>query len=173
MKTLMLMRHAKSGYPEGVGDFDRPLNGRGRGAAARIGAYLAAEQLVPDYVRCSAATRARQSFDHLCLGMTKTPKAVIDPQLYLASAKTMLDNLRSVPDAAKSVLLVGHNPAIQALALELAGGGGGRHRQLLTAKFPTAGLAIYQCDLREWSELAAARCTLLRFVTPRQLPDGG
>lgn len=171
MKTLMLMRHAKSGYPEGVADFERPLNGRGRGAAQRIGAYLAEERMVPDFVLCSAATRARQSFDYLCQGMTTTPKAAIEPKLYLASARVMLDHLHAAPDTSKTVLLVGHNPGLQVLALDLAGRGGGKDHQRLIAKFPTAGLAVFQCEIEEWSDLAAPRCTLLRFVTPRQLVE--
>jgi len=171
-KTLLLMRHAKSGYPEDVGDFDRPLSPRGRRSAVQIGEYLAEHKLRPDRVLCSAAKRAQQTFDYLCDGLESIPTAVLEPKLYLASARTTLDYLHTAPNDAAILLVVGHNPGLQTLALELAGRGSGDNHRRLAAKFPTAGVAMFECDIGEWDELAPARCTLLRFITPRQLLAG-
>ena len=169
MKTLLLLRHAKSGYPDGVGDFERPLNGRGRDSARRMGAYLAAEKLIPDYLKCSAAMRASQTLDHLCLGMGTMPTAVLEPKLYLASGRSMLKRLQRAPGQSNRLLLIAHNPGIQNLALDLAGPNNGEMVQRLAAKYPTAGLAIFDCAIDHWSNLGPSDCKLVRFVTPRQL----
>jgi phosphohistidine phosphatase len=169
MKKLLLLRHAKSGYPEGVGDFERPLNGRGRDSAQRMGKYLAAAKLVPHYVKCSAAMRARQTLDHLCRGMGTMPTMVLEPKLYLASGRSMLKRLQRAPDDADRLMLIAHNPGIQNLALDLAGPNSGEMFQRLAAKYPTAGLAMFDCAIEHWSDLGPADCTLVDFVTPRQL----
>lgn len=171
MKTLLLLRHAKSGYPSGVGDFDRPLNPRGRRTAARMGEYLAAENLLPDYALCSAASRARETYHFLCIGMNRTPAAIIEPKLYLAAPSTLLEHIRAAPANAATLLVVAHNPGLQNFALDLAGGAKTEPARMLAEKYPTAGLAAFQCAIDEWDDLTPARATLLRFVKPRQLME--
>jgi phosphohistidine phosphatase len=167
MKRVYLLRHAKSSWKgRGVPDHDRPLAPRGRRAAKAIAGHLLERGIEPELVLCSTARRARETLERIepVLG---TPVVRFEPELYGASAGTLLDRLRAVEDAVDSVLLIGHNPAVQQLALELA------HptHQLreLEAKFPTAGLATLVLPGASWRALAPDGADLTEFVRPRDL----
>lgn len=143
-RTLVLMRHAKSAYPEGVGDHDRPLSARGRRDAPVAGHVLA--DVVPqvDLALVSTATRAQQTWalaaDSLEVGQVKDV-----PELYLASADAMLRRIRDV--TANSLLIVSHNPGTEILAEQLTRDTSSpMYRRMLT-KFPTAAFAVLNCDL--------------------------
>jgi phosphohistidine phosphatase len=119
-KRLYLLRHAKSSrkQPE-LADHERPLTGRGRRAASAIARHLREHDVTPELVLCSTARRARETLERLepALG---TAAVRHEPQLYRASADVLLERLHSVPDDVASVMLIGHNPAIEQLALDLA-----------------------------------------------------
>lgn len=169
-RRLLLLRHAKSAWPAGVADIDRPLNARGREAAPRLGAYLAAEGLVPDHVMVSPARRTRETWE--CVGAALpgcVPETV--PMLYEAASGRILDAVRSAPETAQCLLVIGHNPGFQDLALLLVGGGAREPRAALREKFPTAGLAVIDFTLDRWRDVERAGGRLERFVTPRNLPD--
>lgn len=141
--TLILLRHAKSAYPEGVTDHDRPLNGRGRRDAPVAGRLIAG--LVPaiDQALVSTARRAQQTWELARPSLT-VARQVDVPELYLASPDTMLRRIRAV--TANTVVVVSHNPGTEDLAERLTGNTGSpAYRQMVT-KFPTAAFAVLEAD---------------------------
>jgi phosphohistidine phosphatase len=167
MKRVYLLRHAKSSWKvRGVPDHDRPLAPRGRRAAKAIAGHLLEQGIEPELVLCSTALRARQTLERIepVLG---TPVVRFEPEFYRATAGTLLARLRAVDDAVDSVLLIGHNPAVQQLALHLAHPT--RELRELEAKFPTAGLATLVFPGASWRALAPDGEDLTEFVRPRDL----
>lgn len=167
--NLLLLRHAKSSWAQaGQPDHDRPLNDRGRAACALMAGHFRRQRLWPDLVLCSTARRTRQTLSLLAetLGWTGTLRH--EDSLYLASARSLLHMLRTV-DGASSVLLVGHNPGLQELAMDLADRPADRTR--LAAKFPTAALAEYAVDGGDWSALAPSGARLVRYTVPADLTN--
>jgi phosphohistidine phosphatase len=154
VSRLYLLRHAKSSWKdERLDDHDRPLAPRGKRASKTIGRYLRDHDIEPELVLCSSAKRARQTLERL------GPAGVdarIEPELYGAGARGLLERLHAVPEAVASVMLIGHNPGMQQLAFLLAG---------LDDKFPTAALATFECD--GWRTLEHAE--LVDYVKPRDL----
>ena len=167
---LLLLRHAKSAWPEGVVDEERPLNGRGREAARLVGAYLAREGLVPDLALVSTARRTQETWALVSGWLEPRPNLRSEPALYAASPEEMLDVLKDVGAGPRTVLMLAHNPGTQELALALAGSAGdGRAIQAMAEKYPTAGLAILDLSVPGWSLVAPGCGRLERFVTPRSL----
>jgi phosphohistidine phosphatase len=143
VKTLCLLRHCKSAWPSGAPDFERPLNGRGRDAAGRIGRYLGEQKLTPDVVLCSAATRTRETLDLASLFWSVPPTIIIEPELYLANERVLMAHIRRIDQRHKVALVIGHNPGMQGLALDLAIGEPSGELDRLATKFPTGGLALF------------------------------
>jgi phosphohistidine phosphatase len=177
MKTLTLLRHAKSGWDDPVArDFDRPLNPKGQRAAQAMGRHMRALGLAFDHVAASPAARVVETLKHVGAGYGSELAPHWDKRIYLASASTLLDLVHELPGGGDSVLLVGHNPGLEELVLALVPDG--TLRSNVEAKFPTASLAEMRFDVASWSEVAADRGELVRFVRPRDLdpslgPDGG
>lgn len=173
MLNLMLLRHAKSSWAEtGQADIDRPLNERGKRSAVAMGHYMASNGLAPQRVLCSPARRASETWDLVAAELPGTPDVHIAAEIYdFSGGKTLMECLRHKAGDATSVLLVGHNPSIAALAQTLVGAGNGKLRQRLDEKYPTAALAVISFDLANWESLSAGSGTLLRFVTPRDVID--
>ena len=167
MKRLYLLRHAKSSWKgTSLLDHDRPLAGRGRRAAKAIARHLRDQNLEPELVLCSTARRARETLDRIkpALG---APTVELEHDLYAASADALLERLRRVPDTVESVMLIGHNPGLQELALDLA-------RPLptvseLATKFPTAAVATLEFRASNWQELEHETGEIVAFVRPRDL----
>lgn len=168
MKTLTLLRHAKSDWTDAVTrDFDRPLNDRGRRAARTMGAHIAAQGLAFDAVLASPAVRVVATLDALEEGLGRTLRRRYDPSLYLADASTMLDLVQATDASIDRLLLVGHNPGLEELALDLAAGDANSPmRREVEIKYPTATLAEIALD-GEWRDVRRGRIT--RFVRPRDL----
>ena len=169
MRHVYLLRHAKSsGKQRGLSDHDRPLTRRGRGAATAITRHLREQGIGPELVLCSTARRARETLERIEPVLARRT-AQEESELYGASAGALLERLRLVPDAVGSVLLIGHNPGLQQLALVLAQPT--PELRELKAKYPTAALAILAFDRPNWSELDQRTTELLSFVRPRDLED--
>ena len=171
MKTLLLLRHAKSAWSDvRLADHDRPLNRRGERAARAMADHVAAAVTRPDLVLCSTALRTRQTLAPLVdrLG-TPTPPILLEKSLYLASQASLLAQLRAVTDAASTVLLVGHNDGIGDLAAALAGSGSPEALALLHEKYPTGTLAVLAVPGETWSGLAPGAARLVEFTRPRDL----
>lgn len=169
MKTLTLLRHAKSDWTDAVArDFDRPLNERGQRAAWTMGAHMAAQGLEFDRVLASPAVRVKDTLDEVERGYGRRLAIVYDKRIYLASASTLLDLVRETDDAVARLLMVGHNPGLEELALELAQDDSqSPMRREVEIKYPTATLAEIALEADSWSE--TARGKLRRYVRPRDL----
>ncbi len=171
MLNLLLLRHAKSSWNEpGQDDFDRPLNKRGTKAAAAIGQHLDEADLAPGLVLCSSAVRTRATLTLVLREIDSTaPAVVFDDELYLAEPETILAKVRAIDPQHKTVLVIGHNPGMHALALELAGAGPRDMLAELAMQFPTAALAHLSFTAADWSTILPASGTLVNFVLPRRL----
>ena len=171
-RTLLLLRHAKSDWKSGAsGDHDRQLNHRGERAAVLMGAYLAQRASVPDLIVCSSAVRAQQTTERLLAGLGKPDGAIpvaVEPKLYMAAPKPCLSIVRSQDDAVESLMIVGHNPGLQELAVMLAANGDPAAGSAIKEAFPTAGLAIYR-HTGGWAKIAAQTCELLEYTFPKAL----
>lgn len=167
---LLLLRHAKSAWPEGVADEERPLNGRGREAAQLIGDYLAREGLIPDLALVSTARRTQETWALVRESLPLTPRMRAEPALYAASPQEMLDVLKTVGAEPKTVLMLAHNPGTQELALGLSGAqSDAPAKAAMAEKYPTAGLAIIDFPAAQWPGVRFGGGRLVRFVTPRSL----
>lgn len=170
MRRLLLLRHAKSDWPEtNTRDLDRPLNARGRDAALLIGNYMARHRFVPDRAMVSTAARARETWDTLAEAFRRPPPVVFDERLYNAGPESSLELIKETPREARSLLVIGHNPGLQELAVRLVATGNIDARQLLVEKFPTAGLAIIDFAVDDWTRLHWNGGRLERLITPRAL----
>ena len=166
MKRLLLIRHAKSSWDDpALADHERPLAPRGRKAAERIAEHLAGSDAKVDLVLCSSARRTRETLELLAPVFGRAEVRVED-RLYGASAGDLTDRLRAVPEAVGSLALIGHNPGIQDLTVELARNGPDVGRAL--KKFPTAAVALLEFDT-PWSELADGTARLVAFTVPKDL----
>jgi phosphohistidine phosphatase len=171
MLTLSLFRHAKSNWDDsGLKDFDRPLARRGEAAAPRMGAFMAAEGPAPDLILCSPALRTRQTLDLVLPYLVDGPTVVYEEAFYLAAASQLLARLRKVDGPVHHVMIIGHDPGMHGLALELAGSGEPEQMQALAAKFPTAGLAVLVFEADDWSEIGPGAGHLQLFTSPKRLP---
>lgn len=153
-----------------VGDHDRPLNQRGRRAAQRLARHFQETGIRPELVLCSSALRARQTLQPISQVMSLADRTRIEPRLYGATADEVLTLVRGVDDGTTSVLVVGHNPGLQDLALELAGGEPDTVSQL-SQRFPTGTLAEIVAGCPAWSSLGHETARIRSLTVPRELPD--
>lgn len=158
------MRHAKSDYPPGVADHDRPLAPRGIRQAGLAGDWLRASAPAIDGVLCSTATRTRQT---LLNTRIDAPVRYSD-RLYATTPGAVIDEINTVDDSVGTLLVIGHEPTMSALALGLGGAGdtniGAAER--ISAKFPTSAIAVLDVPCA-WKELELGSATLVDFEVPR------
>lgn len=170
MLRLLLLRHAKSSWNDmSVPDFQRELNSRGRSAVPVLVRHMVGAGLTPTRILCSSARRTRETLAGMLPFLAEDLDIHLTRALYDTDSDNVLDIIRNHGGDADTLLVIGHNPATQDLTLELAASG---DRTLLTAveeKFPTAGLAILDFDLDDWSSLAPCSGHLTDFVRPRDL----
>jgi phosphohistidine phosphatase len=179
LRQLLLLRHAKSLWDDPkLSDHARPLNARGRASARSMRAAMHELGLSPDLVLVSSARRTLQTLESL-LPWDDAP--LIEPMdaLYLASASAMLDVLHDVAETVRSVLLIGHNPGLHELAMTLVGaqayaqatGADVEMLARLAEGYPTGALAEFSLT-GPWGTLGEGGGRMLRFLAPRDLPDG-
>ncbi|AHJ66708.1 SixA phosphatase family protein [Granulibacter bethesdensis] len=174
MRQLLLLRHAKSAWDDPkLPDHARPLNDRGRRAAAAMHKAINALDLRPDLILVSSARRTIQTLEAL-EPWPHTPRIEKMDALYLASSEQMVQVLNNVPETVGCVMLIGHNPGMHDLALTL--GNPARDERTARARlnegYPTCGLAQFELDQPWWGLLPGA-ARLTRFLTPSELPDMG
>src|SRR6476646_1886981 len=167
-KRLFVLRHAKSSWDDpGLSDHDRPLAPRGHRSVEAIAAHVKTAGITPDLVLCSSARRTRETLAGVAVG----GEHVIEPDLYGASCQEVLERLHRVPDEIGSVMVVGHNPTLQALVLRLTGGDAvadGSSLAEVRRKFPTGALATLTFD-GTWEELSPRSARLASYVRPKSL----
>lgn len=170
MVTLFLLRHAKSAWDDpALDDHDRPLNKRGRAAAAAMGAWMEGQGIKPDLVLCSTARRARQTLERV-LPHLGAPRVDHETSLYLASSSRLIARLRRVERGVDAVLLVGHEPGIGQAAVALSGSGSAPDDvALMRAKFSTGALAWITFETQEWSGIGCGNGQLKKFIYPKLL----
>lgn len=171
MKTLTLLRHAKSGMGEpGQRDFERTLNAKGQRAAAAMGRHLKSLGAGFDAVIASPATRVVDTIEHFGRGFGALPTVGYDKRAYLASAPGLIELIHGADEAAGRLLIVAHNPGLEDLVLELVPDSpDDRARDDVEEKFPTASVAELRFACASWADVAANGGTLVRFVRPRDI----
>jgi phosphohistidine phosphatase len=169
MKRLLLLRHAKSAWPPGAEDHDRPLVPRGITAAGLIADHIVKSGLKPAAIAVSSAKRTRETFALMAPKLGQAHGVL--PEIYNASLSTLLDVVHGLPVTAASAMIVGHNPGIGDLARALASPhfSDAQALERLSQKVPTAALAVIDCDVETWLEVRLGTNALRFFVTPRQL----
>jgi phosphohistidine phosphatase len=169
MKTLTLLRHAKSGWDDPVSrDFDRPLNPRGRRAARTVGREMRAQGLAFDLVLASPARRVVETLEEVGAGFGAIEPGY-DERLYLASTATLLEIIRAIPDEVERLLLVGHNPGLEELALWLSGRDDSGLRGEVEVKYPTGTVAGIALPVEHWADVSEGMGQIGRFIRPRDL----
>jgi phosphohistidine phosphatase len=170
MKRLLLLRHAKSAWDDPMmRDFDRPLNARGHRAAQRMGQWCADQNVVVDLLLCSPALRTRQTLDEVLSTWQVSPTVRIDDSIYMASADTLLGLIHGCDDHVSTLLILGHNPGLEDLAMLLAGDGSKAALAQLASKYPTAALADISLPVTAWADVDRRDGALERFILPRHL----
>ncbi|MEA2175588.1 MAG: phosphohistidine phosphatase [Blastocatellia bacterium] len=161
MKTLLLLRHAKSSWKEPQQrDFDRPLNKRGLKAARLMGRFLRKQKIQPDLLLSSPAERARQTSSLVIESAGLVAELRYDERIYEASASSLLEIISQIEARANSVLLIGHNPGFEELLLMLTGD---------VQHMPTAAFACITLDIERWTKVREKTGSLAWLVKPKEL----
>jgi phosphohistidine phosphatase len=167
MRRLMLLRHAKTERAApGERDRDRKLMKRGRSDAPMIGTFMAHHGLVPDLALVSPATRAQETWTLVAACFAKAPRMVTDDRIYNATAVKLIAAIGETRKA-HTLIVVGHNPSLHDLAMQLAASGDTQAHEQLNEKLPTSGLVVIDLPFDDWSLLHGRAGRLERFVSPR------
>lgn len=174
MPKLMLLRHAKSDQDAKVEDHERPLSKRGRHDAPRMGEYMRAQNYEPALVLCSTSERTRETWDLVGPKLKSSPQVRFDKALYLAAWPNLLAMVQGVPADTPSVMLIGHNPGMEQLAVALAiqpktPSERGRVESM-SKKYPTCALAVLEFE-GDWRGVAPGTGRLTAFVRPKDLGE--
>ena len=165
---MILLRHGKSSWSDStLADIDRPLAPRGERAARKLAKYIRRRRIRPALVLCSPALRTRQTLEAVEASLGKRCVVEVVPELYAASEQELLQRLQALPESVSSVLVIGHNPGLQDLALLLASRGACLPQ--LEEKFPTGALATLVVRSESWTALDAGEAELVDYVVPSQL----
>lgn len=161
MKTLLLMRHAKSDWDDaGVPDHDRPLNGRGARSAPQMAALLIAEKALPELILSSTALRARATALAVAEAADWKPEVRLRHALYLAEPARIVHEILRMPRDVGCLLVVGHNPGMEDLVSDLS---------MMRQAMPTAAIARFAFSIGSWDELPAARAEQVQVWRPREV----
>ena len=170
-RIVYLLRHAKSSWSDpGLKDFDRPLNTRGVKACEMIGQFFKKQGINPGLVLSSPSVRTRSTVERIAAARGEAfAETLFEPALYGASALMILERLQTLSDDLKSVMVVGHNPAIQDLALAMAARGKAALIDQIERKYPTGALAAIEFKDLDWADLRRGSGTLTAFTPPKHL----
>jgi phosphohistidine phosphatase len=144
VRTFLILRHAKAAREESGSDKERELTAKGRHSAERMGALAREHDLVPDLVICSTATRARETYNLFARGAGYDGRVEFLDELYLAPAVLYVEAVQRLGGSAKKVMVIGHNPGLEALVDVLTGS---------AETLATAALAVCELPVDEWADL--------------------
>jgi phosphohistidine phosphatase len=168
MRRVYLLRHAKSSWKDrSLPDRERPLAGRGKRAAKAMAGHLEAEGIRPDLVLCSPARRTRETLERVEAALGDQVETRLDEALYGASEAELLACLRALAQEVDSVMVIGHNPGLEQLALALASQGAQLAR--MREKYPTAALATIDLPAEDWRAIEPGSGKLVAYVRPLDL----
>lgn len=172
MKTLYLLRHAKSDWSDfSVRDHDRPLNDRGRLASKGIGAYLGRNGIAPDLVLCSTAVRTRETLERVANTARAQWHHRFEPRIYEASTRALYDLVKEQDDTFRSLMIIGHNPGLHDFAITLAQGGDPDALENLNMKLPTGTFLTLSLECESFRDIAPKCARLDAFIRPKSLPE--
>jgi phosphohistidine phosphatase len=168
LKRLVLLRHAKSDYPLGVSDHDRPLAARGNREAPAAGAWLRDHEVVPDYIVLSDAQRTRATCAWVISELgEKAPTPYMDSRIYGASSTRLCSIINETPDTVTTLMVIGHQPVLQELAMRLASADSDEEAVYeLAMNYPTLGMTVLQTE-KSWAEIDGRDMRVTDFVVPR------
>ncbi|MER8008088.1 histidine phosphatase family protein [Streptomyces sp. NPDC094149] len=173
LRRLVVLRHAKSAWPVGVPDHERPLAPRGRRDAPAAGRALAEADCLPDLALCSTAVRALQTWELASAQWGTPPPVRRDARLYAAEPVDLLEAVHEVSPEVETLLLIGHNPGLEELVLTLAGDGLDDTLDEVRTKFPTSAIAVLAWRGTTWRTLAPGMALLTSMIVPRGRKKGG
>lgn len=172
MKRLTVLRHAKSSWKDReLDDFDRPLNGRGRRAARRMGQEINERRMHFDFVLASPAARVRETIDGVSEHHRLNAPMHFEPRIYMARVAELIELIQAIPDQARSALLVGHNTSAERLVAKLSTDDERGLRRRVEEKFPTAALATIELPIESWKDVEAECGRLVELIYPADLAD--
>ncbi|GAA3327797.1 SixA phosphatase family protein [Paeniglutamicibacter sulfureus] len=168
LKRLVLLRHAKSDYPLGVSDHDRPLGARGNREAPAAGAWLRENDVVPDFIMLSDAQRTRATCAWVISELgEKAPTPYLDSRIYGASSTRLCSIINETPETVTTLMVIGHQPVLQELAMRLASVDSNEEAVYeLAMDYPTLGLTVLQTE-KSWAEIDGRDMQVTHFVVPR------
>jgi phosphohistidine phosphatase len=159
-KTLVVLRHAKSAWPDGVVDRDRPLSGRGRRDAPEVGRWLRGQAVPVELALVSSARRTVETFELVAAELDPQPRPHVSDEVYHAGTGDLLDLVRALPTEVTTAMVVGHNPSIGMLAALLDD----RSSGLL--EFKTSAVAVFDLG-RSWADADVGAARLVASAVPR------
>lgn len=168
LKRLVLLRHAKSDYPMGVSDHDRPLASRGNREAPAAGAWLRENDVVPDFIVTSDALRTRSTCAWVISELgEKAPTPYLDSRVYGASSTKLCAIINETPQTVTTLLVIGHQPVLQELAMRLASVDSDEEAVYeLAMDYPTLGMTVLETT-KDWAEIDGRDMRVTNFVVPR------
>jgi phosphohistidine phosphatase len=174
VKRLLLLRHAKTvPASPGIEDHERALMSRGREDAPAMGKYIAREKYLPDVILASTARRTVETANLVSERLPGAKQVDYVEALYLAEPSDVLAAIRAVPDAVKTLMVIGHNPGLEQLAASLSREPVKRKERdrydLIEEKFPTGALAVLDFNVSRWRDVGPGQGELIDFVRPRDL----
>ncbi|NUL44324.1 histidine phosphatase family protein [Cellulosimicrobium funkei] len=167
-KTLILLRHAKSDWPDGVNDHDRPLGGRGNREAPAAGQWLVEQGVYPEMILCSDAVRTRQTCTWVCSELgEKAPTPYLDSRLYEADATRALAVINETEEQVRTLMVIGHMPWVQDLGMRIASVDSDEEAVVSMAeRYPTLGLQVFRIP-GAWATLDGRDARMTHFTVPR------
>lgn len=171
MRKLTLLRHAKSSWSDRANaDIDRPLTSRGRRGALKIGTYIEQNKIFPDLILCSPSRRTRETLAQIDPFLPDGTEVKVEPSIYSGgNGSGLISYLKSSAIEEVHVMIIGHNPTMQQMALDLAERTPDNGYHLIEKKYPTGALTQIRFDIDDWRDLGG-RGQLVHFVTPKMLP---
>lgn len=168
LKRLVLLRHAKSDYPLGTSDHDRPLASRGNREAPAAGAWLRDHDVIPDFIVTSDALRTRSTCAWVISELgEKAPTPYLDSRVYGASSTKLCAIINETPETVTTLLVIGHQPVLQELAMRLASVDSDEEAVYeLAMDYPTLGMTVLETD-KNWAEIDGRDMRVTNFVVPR------
>ena len=170
MKTIFLLRHAKSSWDNlNLDDFDRPLSNKGIKASKKIGNYLKTNKFVPDIIYCSTAKIAKQTWELTNIIIKKKKNILYKDNLYMANLSEFMKIIKKTKNKFKNLMIVSHNPGIESLAIELSKNENNKFHQIINIKYPTGALAVIKFNLNDWGKINYKKGEIYEFIKPKEL----